>query len=168
MDLRLTGLASGFDWESLVSQLTELERAPQKRLLAEQDILQQRNNAYSSIVTELTVLQTRVDALTNTSLFDSRATQVGDATLASATAATGTAVGHYTFTTTQLATASVQQGTANAGAGLNATDDVSGLVLSNAAFASTITAGTFTVNGRQVSVDTSDTLQALFDKNHVV
>jgi flagellar hook-associated protein 2 len=164
MDLRLTGLASGFDWESLVSQLTELERTPQKRLLAEQDILQQRNNAYSSIVTELTVLQSRVEALKEASLFDGRATAVGDATLASATAATGTAVGRYTFTTTQLATASVQQGTANAGAGLNATDDVSGLVLSQAAFASTVTAGTFTVNGRQVSLDTSDTLQALFDK----
>ena len=34
-DLRLTGLASGFDWQPLVDRLLELESVPKQRLEAE-------------------------------------------------------------------------------------------------------------------------------------
>ena len=77
---------------------------------------------------------------------------------------TATAVGTYAFNVTQLATASQQQGAANIGKRLNETSDVSGLVLSNAGFATPITAGTLTVNGKQITIATSDTLKAVFDK----
>jgi flagellar hook-associated protein 2 len=164
MDLRLTGLASGFDWQSLVDQLTEIERTPQRRLRDEQNVLEQRNNAYGSLVTQLSVLQTRVDALKDAALFDSRSTTVGDTTVASATASTGVALGVYTFAIAQLATASSQQGTANAGSALNPTNDVSGLVLSGAAFATAVTEGTFTINGEQVEIEATDSLQEVFDK----
>jgi flagellar hook-associated protein 2 len=164
MNVQLSGLASGFDWQSLVEQLTEVERAPEKRLAAEQDVLGQQNNAYGSIVTQLNVLKNRADALKDAALFGSHTTEVADSTIASASAGTGAAVGSYTVNISQLATASSQQGTANAGSALNATDDVSGLVLSNAAFAVAVTAGSFTVNGRQVAIETGDTLQAVFDK----
>jgi len=39
MELQLSGLASGFDWLALVDQLTELQRAPQSRLLQQQSTL---------------------------------------------------------------------------------------------------------------------------------
>ncbi|MEW6158763.1 MAG: flagellar cap protein FliD N-terminal domain-containing protein, partial [Verrucomicrobiota bacterium] len=164
MELGLSGLASGFDWQTLVDQLTEVERAPQRRMRTEQTKLQQINNSYSSVKTQLSTLKLRIDALKETSLFDSRTTKVSDSALASATAAPGTPSGSYIFNILQLATTSKQRGGNDAGARLNASNNVSGLVLSNAGFAVGVTAGTFSVNGQQVTIATSDTLQAVFDK----
>jgi len=163
MGLSLSGLGSGFDWKSVVEQLTEVERAPQTRLRGEQSTLQQRNNAYSSIKTQLGVLQNRLKALKDRALFDARGAAVSDALKARVTAGAGTPLGSYQFNVTQLAAAAALRGTSDIGSKLNATNDVSGLVLSNAAFRSPVTAGTFTVNGKQITVATTDTLQEVFD-----
>ncbi|MFM1770109.1 MAG: hypothetical protein RJA22_2638 [Verrucomicrobiota bacterium] len=164
LDLGLAGLASGFDWRSLVDQLADVERAPGRRMRSEQGVLAQRKSAYGSMVTALSALKTRVETLKDPSLFNSRTTLVGDGTLATATAASGAALGSYAFNVVQLATASSRQGAANVGQPLSATNDVSGVVLSGAAFPTPVTAGTFTVNGKQISIATSDNLQAVFDK----
>jgi flagellar hook-associated protein 2 len=160
--LAISGLASGFDWQSLVSQLVQVERAPETQLQSEQSTIQQQNNALGSIKTELSVLQNDVTVLNDPSFFDSRTAASSDATLASATAAAGTAIGTYSFNFSQLATAAALQGTAGAGAALSSTDDVSGLALSAAGFATAVTAGTFIVNGKQITVSASDTLQDVF------
>ena len=162
--LAISGLASGFDWQSLVSQLVQVERAPETQLQNQQSLLLQQNNALGSIKTELSVLQNAVTVLKDPSFFDSRTAASSDATLASATAAAGTAVGTYSLNFSQLATAAALQGAAGAGAALSATNNVSGLALSTAGFATAVTAGTFTVNGKQVTVAASDTLQGVFDK----
>lgn len=164
MELQLSGLASGFDWLSLVDQVANLERASQRRLIAERSVLQQRQTAYRNIVTELQALQTRAAALKDLSLFSQRSTALNTFGVATASAAAGTMTGQYTFSFSQLATAARQVGGANAGASLNPTNNVSGLVLADAAFATAISAGTFTVNGAPVSIATTDTLQAVFDK----
>ena len=162
--LAISGLASGFDWQTLVAQLIEVERAPENRLRSNQSLIQQKNNAYGSIKTQLGVLSNRVDLLKDASLFDSRLATVSDSSIASATAGTGSLLGSYTFNITQLATSAVQQGSGNVGKALNDTDDVSALILSDAGFASSITAGTFTVNGKIITTATSDTLQSVFDQ----
>ena len=164
MELGLSGLASNFDWRTLVDKLTEVEGLPQNRLLVEQSGLQSRKNAYGSIQTQLGVLRNRVTTLNNAKIFDSRLAQVADSTIATVTADAGAALGTYSFNFTQLATAAVQQGTADAGKALNATNDVSALVLSSAGFAANVTAGTFTVNGKTITIATSDTLQAVFNQ----
>ncbi len=162
-DLGLSGLASGFDWRSLVDQLTEVERTPQTLLQRQQASLDSINNAYDVVETYLTSLQAKVDALNETALFEGRKADSNDTDVATATADDGTSLGSYTFVISQLATTSAQQGGADAGSALNATNDVSALVLSDAAFATPVTAGTFTVNGKQVTVATDDTLQEVFD-----
>ena len=162
--LAISGLASGFDWQSLISQLVEVERAPQTQLQRQQSTIQQQNNALTSIKTELSVLQNAVAVLKEASFFDSRTASASDETLASASASAGTALGAYSFNVTQLATAAALQGTADAGAALSASDDVSGVTLANAGFANTVSAGTFTVNGEAVTIATSDTLKDVFDK----
>ena len=164
IDLSLSGLASGFDWKTLVDQLAQVERAPQQRLRVEQNQLEQRNNAYGSIKTELGVLQSRVDALKEATLFDSRTTQTSDSTVASATAGDGAASGSYVFNVIQLATAAKRTGTLNIGRPLNATADVSALALADAGFTTAVSAGTFSVNGKQVTIAATDTLQQVFDK----
>lgn len=163
MDLGVAGLASGFDWKALVDQLSEVERQPQSRLLADQNRLEQRNNAYGSIKTQLDVLLNRVKALTDGTLFGSRAATVSDTAAATATVSAGTPLGSYAINVTQLATSAAQRGAANAGAALSATDDVSGLLLSEAGFSTAVSGGTFTVNGKQITITTGDSLQGVFD-----
>jgi flagellar hook-associated protein 2 len=161
-DLGLSGLASGFDWRSLVDQLTEVERSPQTLLLRQQTSLDSINSAYEVVETYLTTLQGKVDALNEPALFEGRKADSSDTDVATATADDGTSLGSYTFAISQLATTSAQQGGADAGSPLNATSNVSSLVLSDAAFATPVTAGKFTVNGKQITVATTDTLQAVF------
>ena len=162
MELGVAGLASGFDWRALVDQISNVERSPQRGLLTEQNTLQQRNDAYTGIKTQLAVLQSRVDALKEPSLFEARLAATGDATIASASASAGAAQGSHAFDFVQLATAAQRLGSANVGAPLSATNDVSALTLSSAGFAGAVTAGTFTVNGQQITIATSDTLQSVF------
>ena len=164
IDLGISGLASGFDWRALVDQLTQVERSPQTRLRTEQSSIELRKNAFASIATQLTVLRNRVTALKDTSLYSARSTTVSDSTLASSTAAASTPQGSYAFAVTQLATTAARVGTSTVAASLSGSDDVSGLTLADASFASAVTAGSITVNGRQVTIATSDTLQQVFDK----
>ena len=164
IDLGISGLASGFDWRSLVDQLTQVERTPQTRLRTEQNAIDQRKIAFGSIATQLSVLRNRVTALKDTSLYNARSVSVSDSALASSTAAASTAQGSFAFAVTQLATTAARVGTSDVAAPLNGSSDVSGLTLSNASFATAVTAGNFTVNGKQVTLATSDTLQQVFDK----
>jgi flagellar hook-associated protein 2 len=164
LDLGLSGLASGFDWRALVDQLVEVERAPQRRLFTEQQDLETRKTAYNSIATQLSVLQNRVNDLNDGELFDSRLARSSSEEIATALAESGAALGTYAYHIIQLATASVRIGAANIASAVNATSDVSALSVSSAPFSTAISAGTFTVNGRQVTIATADTLQGVFDK----
>jgi flagellar hook-associated protein 2 len=161
--INLSGLASGFDWSTFVDQMVEVEQAPEKTLRTEQNTLTQSNNAYGSIKTELGVLSNRVADLQQASFFATRLAASSDTTIASATAAANAALGQYTIDVSHLATASVQSGAADIGAPLVGTSGL-GVALSAAPFATAVTAGTFTVNGKQVTIATTDTLQQVFDK----
>src|ERR1041385_6642725 len=153
-DLSLSGLASGFDWKSFIDQMIQIERAPEQRLLSSQTKINQKNAAYDNVKTQLAALQSRVKELNDPTLFDSRTAQSSDATIATAVADKGAALGSFTFNATQLATAARINGVANAGKPLSATNDVSTLTLSSAAFPVSVTPGTFTVNGKQVTIAT--------------
>ena len=163
MDLGISGLASGFDWRAFVDQIVQVERAPQRSLLNEQNQLEIRKNAYGTIKTQLAVLQNRLTALKDPALFDSRTGNVSDDKIASVIANAGAPLGKFTFNFSQLAAAAKLNGAANIGRALSATNDVSAVVLSSAGFANAVTPGTFTVNGEQITVETTDTLQEVFD-----
>ena len=165
MELGLAGLASGFDWRSLVDKLSDVERTPQKRLRAEQSTLQNRNNAFGSIKTQLNVLKNRVAALSSNEVLQARKATVSDSTVLTANAAPGSASGTFEFNITQLATASKNVGASGIGANLYPSNNVSSGTLASKGFNPPITAGTFTVDGAQITVDPSvDTLQDVFDR----
>ena len=151
-----------------MDQLSDAERIPQSRLRIDQTNIAKQNTAYSAIQTALTALQTRVQALNSTALFDTRNTTTSDDSLATATAASGATIASYAFNVTQIATAAKQVGTSGVGYSLNATNDVSGLLVSTAPFATAVTAGTITVNGHQITIAAGDTLQAVFDNIQAV
>src|SRR5215212_5598436 len=100
MDLGVAGLASGFDWKTFVEQMTDIQRAPQKRLLGEQNAIAQRNNALSSIKTQIGVLASRVDALKVGSLFGTRSTAVANASVATASSSGDSPMGTFTLDVT--------------------------------------------------------------------
>jgi flagellar hook-associated protein 2 len=122
MNLGISGLASGFDWQSLVDQIVEVERAPQGQLRTDQTRILQRNEAYSSIKKQLQALQAKAQALKEASLFDSRTPTVSDSTVASATSGPGATQGAFVFNITHLASAAVLQGAPNLGARLHSAD----------------------------------------------
>ena len=162
MELGISGLASGFDWRAFVDQIVQVERVPQQRLLQEQSLIEQRKNAYGTIKTQLAVLQNRLTALKDPALFDSRTSTVSDDKVASVTASAGAPLGQFTFDFAQLASAAKLNGATNIGRALSATNDVSAVALNSAAFSTAITAGTFTVNGEQITIASTDTLQGVF------
>ena len=59
MDLALSGLASGFDWKSVVDQLVDVERAPQRRARREQVEVAEKNRILGILKDELNSLQTK-------------------------------------------------------------------------------------------------------------
>lgn len=147
-----------------MDQLAQVERAPQSRLRTEQSKILNRNNAYGTVKTQLGVLQNRVATLKDPTFFDSRLGSTGDSTVASASVAAGAALGTYTFNISQLATAARKLGSLNAGASLAPTNDVSTLKVGSAGFSAAVSDGKFTVNGKQVSIASTDTLQQVFDR----
>src|SRR5437667_673591 len=162
IDLGLSGLASNFDWRSLVDQLITVERAPQQRMHLEQQTLQDRKTAYASIATQLSALQSRLTALSDPGFFDARKTAISDADLATASATAAAALGNYAFHIIQRATAAIRQGAGNISGPLSATTDVSGVVLNSASFSTGVKAGTITANGQQITIETTATLQGVF------
>jgi len=163
--LKLSGLASGFDWSSFVDQIMELEHAPVDRLETEKSTNTQKLSALTTLGTKLTSLQTAVDALKAEGLFTSRtATSSTSNSTWSLSAANGTATGSYTIAVTQLATAAKRSGIADIGLGISDDNDVSDVTLATMTTAVAITAGTFTVNGQQVTIALDDSLQDVFDK----
>lgn len=155
----MAGLASGMDWKSVVSQLADISRAPEKTLQKEQSQLQQRNAAYKAIATELSTLSDKISALKDTSLYGKRSTESSDSTVATASADTGAATGTYSFTFSQLAKSASIQGATNVAGPLSSSGDLSAVTVATAGLSTSITAGTFSVNGKKVTVAATDTLE---------
>ena len=162
--LQLAGLASGFDWKSLVDTLMSLERVPIQKLETEQVTNLRKNNALTEVGNRMRAFQTANSALNDSALLQTRrASSSTTGSSWSIAAATSASTGTHTFNVTRLATAAAMGGTADVANGVAATNDVSGVTLASMPTASAITAGDFTVNGARVSVATTDSLQDVFD-----
>ena len=159
MDLGLSGLASGFDWKSVVDQLVEVERAPQRRARREQYEVSEKNRILSLIKDELSALQNKSKVLKDSHLYQSRTTSVSDSTIGSSSVTSGAALGNYEFEFFQKATTGSQRGGVDAGKGVDST-----AVIGSNGFGVGITTGTITINDEIITVETTDTLATLFTK----
>lgn len=188
LDMSISGLASGFDWKSVVDQLTTVERAPQATVRTEQTTLANRRSALGQIVSQLTDLQTKATALGDSSLYNRRSVSSSDTTIASVSAADGAVTGSYSINVTTLATPSSWLGKTSGVISSLYTADINtyagdpsarvntdtGPVLSGAGWGSTLTAGTVTigvqdsitgtVTNTTVTVATTDTLKDVLGK----
>ncbi|MDP7051696.1 MAG: flagellar filament capping protein FliD [Verrucomicrobiota bacterium] len=159
MDLALSGLASGFDWKSVVDQLVDVERAPQRRARREQLEVSEKNRILGLLKDELDSLQTKSKVLKDSDLYQSRKASVSDDTVGNAAVTAGAALGTYNFELFQKATTGVQRGGADAGTSV----DTSAVIASNG-YGVGISTGTFTINDEVITVETDDTLTTIFSK----
>ncbi|OZB74773.1 MAG: hypothetical protein B7X37_04550 [Halothiobacillus sp. 14-55-98] len=149
--ISFSGIGSGLDIQSIVTQLVNAEGQPQKQLLSDkQASLNTTLSALGQLKSGLSGVQSAIDALQNLDTFRARSVSVGDSTLFSATASPGTALGSYQVEVDQLATA---QKLASPGF-TNASSTVGAGTLD-------ITAGT---SAFSVSVASTDTLSTVRDK----
>ncbi|MGO8764245.1 MAG: flagellar filament capping protein FliD [Limisphaerales bacterium] len=160
--LAISGLASGMDWQSIVQELAAAERAPETQWEQQETTINNQDDAFVTIQGDLTSLQTDLQTLQSPSLYTNTTAQSSDSTVASATAQQGTSVGTYTFNISKLATASQLNGQIGVSTILAPGGDLSNVTIGTAGFSTPITAGTFTVNGAQVTIAATDSLQQVF------
>jgi flagellar hook-associated protein 2 len=162
--LAITGLASGMNWGTVVQELAQAERAPETQWQQEQSTIASQNADYATITGDLTTLQTDAQTLLDPSFFSSVTGASSNTSVATASVASGTATGNYSFDITQLATAAQLNGASYVSQVLDPGGDPSAVTVGAAGFATPVTAGTFTVNGAQVNIATTDSLQSVFNK----
>ncbi|MDQ8201536.1 flagellar filament capping protein FliD [Pelagicoccus sp. SDUM812003] len=159
-NFNVAGLASGFDWNSMVDQLMAVERIPQRRLRTEQGANTDKVDALNTLKGKIEKLQGKVGALNSSALFNAKSAALGDDSLnITAKAATSANKGNFKIDVSTLATATKRVGTADVGGAMGDENTlVSDLRLSTA-----ISEGTFSVNGQEITVSSTDTLQDVFD-----
>jgi flagellar hook-associated protein 2 len=161
--MAISGLASGMNWTTIVQELGQAERAPETLWQNQQTKIAAQNAAYSTLTTDLTTLQTDAQNLLIPSFFDTVVASSSNPSVASASVNSGTPVGNYAFNITQLASAAQINGTSFVSQVLDPSGDPSAMTVGAAGFASPVSAGTFTVNGAQINIATTDSLQAVFN-----
>jgi flagellar hook-associated protein 2 len=105
--IQVGGLATGLDTSTLIQKLVAVEQRPIQLLQTQQLKLKAQSTAYTDLNTRLTDLKNKADVLRDAGTFFPRSVTSSDSTVATATAAAGTARGTYTITATGLARGSI-------------------------------------------------------------
>ena len=160
MQFQLAGLASGFDWQSMIDQLMAAERIPQARLRTEQTENNDKRDALELLETKLDALKATVGKFSDNALFNSKSTTYSDDALGiSASAGISASEGIYEVSVTQLASISKRKGLSDIGGAIGDANTV----ISNLNLATAIKEGTFFINGQEITIQETDTLEDVFD-----
>lgn len=160
MQFQLAGLASGFDWRVMIDQLMEIERIPQARLREDQSENTEKKDSLQRVDSKLQALKTSVSGFNDSVLYNSKAVTLSDETLGiTASAGTSAREGSYAIEVTQLATSSKRNGNTDVGGTIGS----AGTVISSLKLSTEITEGTFFINGQEITIQETDTLQDVFD-----
>lgn len=102
-----SGLASGLDVNSIVTQLMTIERQPLVTMQKEETAINAKISSFGKIQSALSTLRTKAAAFTSSSLWGKTSTTLSDSTVATATPILGKtgAVGAYTLQVNALAAA---------------------------------------------------------------
>ena len=163
--IQLSGLSSGLDWKTLVDQLIAADSTPVTNMQTQQTTNTSISGALTDIKAQFAAFQTQLSTDFSTTNFQQRLAAPASSTSTwKASSDPGGTTGNFNFNVTALASAAPRVGKADVTGGINATSDVSGLLISSMRTAQTVTAGNFTINGTQISVATTDTLKDVFDR----
>jgi flagellar capping protein FliD len=164
-DLRLTGLASGMDWQPIVEKLLELEAIPKRRLETQKTENEAKVSDLGVLKSQLDSLKSAAQALQDESLFNARSVQIKTENSGlTANASTGAITGSFSIEVESLASpteiSSKNRTSQKLASSINLSDRLSDLPLHSA-----ITPGTFTISGKTYSINSTNiTLQELMDQ----
>lgn len=143
-----TGLASSIDTDSIVTKLMQIENAAVTRLQTQQSEIQTRQNALSALKSNLSSLSSAASALNSSTAFDTVAATSSDTSVATVTSSTGALAGTYQLSVSKLAQ----------------THKIGSAAKSSTSTALGLTAGTVVINGKGVSITSSDSLTSIATK----
>lgn len=145
--ISFSGLASGLDVESIVTQLMSIERVGITRLQAQQAQLMTRQTIYSQFRSQLNSLSSALSTLNIPQTFSPVKTSSSDETVATASGSSSAVAGTYSIEVLQLAQAHKSTSSAQA----NPTDPLG-------------VSGSFVVNGKAVSVLATESMNEVASK----
>lgn len=141
------GLSSGIDTDSIINRLLQLEVAPIQRLQQQQQQISTRMEARAQLKSRLSSLSSIAGTLNTTSAFNTVAVSSSDTAVATATISGEALPGNFSLSVSKLAQA----------------HKIGSSAQSSASAAMSLT-GTFIVNGKAVSVTSTDTLTNIAQK----
>jgi flagellar hook-associated protein 2 len=153
--IQLTGLASGFDWKSTVTQLMAIERVPQDNLRRQQAAATKLQSAFDALKANLNAVKTAASALSTSFSGSPRSVSVasGDgvtsASDATVSTSSGAALGTYKIDVKSLPKASFGVGYDTI---FPSVDKAKNLTLADYG----VTEGQVTVNGTRYTIAASD------------
>ena len=142
--LQLSGLASGLDTDSIITQLMSIEQQPRDRMARQQVAVQARQDALRGVDTKLTTLRLAASDLRSASLWSPTQTVAsGNESVLTARQLAGAAPGGYAVTVSTMASADSRTYAWNGGGSLsvdyktdgadaNKTFDLTGMTLDQA------------------------------------
>ena len=147
------GLISGFDSNTFISSILQLERQPETRMQEKVTTLQAQKTAIQSMRTQLLSLRSSVQSFKLSNTFgqfeaDSSETTVGTASVSGTTPV----VGSYVINVTQMASATVAQSGSKLGGAINPD-----AAMSSSGITTEVDEGIFTVNGVAFTINDSTT-----------
>lgn len=159
-----SGIVSGLDTSSIISKLVSIQKAPEAQFQQQISQIQARDQAYQDIKSKLTGVQTALQTLMQSSAINAKSSSVtapsGSTASFTATANASAVNGAYTLNVSQLASASTLTTNKPASHGVNATNP-----LTTSGMTSTVTSGSFTINGTSISVNPPvDSLNAIVSR----
>jgi flagellar hook-associated protein 2 len=163
--LGFDGVVSGLRTRGMIDKLMQLERAPVRGLQARRDRIQGRDQAYQDIKTRVAALQSAAQTLKLASAVNAKTATSASPNIVTATASPDAVAGTFTVSVSRLATAtSLSSGGTTAPRAIGQAAS-STATLNTAGLANPVSAGSFTINGRAISVDPAvDSLSSLVSR----
>lgn len=144
-----SGLISGLDSDTLITQLMAIERQPILRLQDKIETLESTQSALRELRTQLQTLRNRAQDFRFNNIFSAYGTTTSDDTVATAdVSSSNPVVGAYVLDVIQLASSTNASSSDSLGSSINPS-----AALDSSGINSTIEAGTFTINGVEFTVD---------------
>lgn len=155
--LRIGGMASGIDTESIIQSLLDAEKAPITELEDEVETESEKYTAWDDLSTQMDSLLDSVDELYDYSLWNQMAASSSDESVATATAGTEASKGSYYIVVSQLAQPHRV-----------GSDSITELYDEGYTPATTTSealgfSGEFSINGVTVTIESDDTMEDIMD-----
>ena len=143
----LSGLSSGIDWSTIITQLIAVEKKPVTTLQTKEATLTAQLTAIRDVNTKLVALKAAAANLADSTNVLSRATGISGGSAVTAAATSAATIGTHKVTVYKLATATTATSTSFLG---NALSTSSGLA--DAGMGTAVSAGTFSINNHTFTI----------------